>query len=336
MKNFESIRKDIQNKKFYPIYMLYGEEPYFIDALTQMIQKYALTEEEKAFNEHIYYGSDVDMNTIVMQAKQYPMMAERQLIVVKEAQHLKNQFSDLESYVKEPQNSTVLVFNFKHGKPDGRNVVVKNIKKNFIYEESKKLYENQIPDYIEKLAKAKGLNLQQNVKFLLADAIGDDLSRIHNELEKLKVTLNNDPNVTPEVVEKHIGISKDYNNFELTKALSSGHVKKAFDIIHYFGENPKDNSIFGTLAVLYNHFSKILLYHALKDKSQANVASKLKVNPFFVKDYVAGAQRFPIKKVTRIISFLRETDMKAKGVGATGNVTEEQLMRELLYKIFRM
>lgn len=336
MKNFESIRKDIQNKKFVPIYLFYGDEPYFMDMLTQSFQDQVLTEDEKAFNEHIFYGSDTDMNTIVMQARQYPMMSERQLIIVKEAQHLKNQLADLESYVKSPLSSTILVFNFKHAKPDGRNVVIKTIKKNFVYEESKRLYENQIPDYIDKLARAEGLQLQQNVKFLLAESIGDDLSRIHNELSKLKVTLKNDKKVTPEIVEKHIGISKDYNNFELTTALSTGNVKKAFQIIHYFGENPKDNSIFGILAVLFNYFSKVLLYHAIPDKTPSNVAAELKVNPFFVKDYAAGARQFPIKKVTQIISHLRETDVKAKGVGATGNVSEEELMRELLYKIFMM
>lgn len=318
-----------------PIYFFFGDEPYFIDELTKALQKYVLTEDEKAFNEHIFYGGETDVNSIVMQARQYPMMSERQLIVVKEAQHLKNQLSDLESYAENPLNSTVLVFNFKHGKPDGRNSAIKTIKKKFVYEESNRLYENQIPDYIEKLAKAEGLTLQQNTKFLLAESIGDDLSRIHNELSKLKVIVKDAP-VTPEIVEKNIGISKDYNNFELTAALSSGNIKKAFQIIHYFGENPKDNSIFGTLAVLFNYFSKVLLFHSLKDKSQSNVASKLKVNPFFVKDYVSAARFFPVKKVTKIISYLRETDMKAKGVGATGNVTEEELMRELMYKIFRM
>ncbi|MXV38033.1 DNA polymerase III subunit delta [Flavobacteriaceae bacterium Ap0902] len=336
MKNFESIRKDIQNKKFVPIYFFYGDEPYFMDALADAFQANVLTEEEKAFNEHVFYGSDTDMNTIVMQARQYPMMAEKQLIIVKEAQHLKSQLNDLESYVAEPLDSTVLVFIYKHGKPDGRSAVIKSIKKNFIYEESKRLYENQIPDYIETLAKKQGLTLVENTKFLLAESIGDDLSRIHNELVKLKVTLNGNNKVTPELVEKHIGISKDYNNFELTTALANGNMKRAFEIVHYFGENPKDNSIFGTIAVLFNFFSKVLLYQSLSDKSRGNVASKLKINPFFVQEYATAAKIYPIKKVTKIISYLRETDMKAKGVGATGNVSEEELMRELLYKIFRM
>lgn len=336
MKEFESIRKDIQNKKFQPIYFLFGDEPYFIDELTKELQKNVLTEDEKAFNEHIFYGNEIQMADIVLQARQFPMMSEYQLIVIKEAQNLKKQLDALSSYVAEPLTSTILVFNYKYGKPDGRNATVKALKKKAVFAESKKLYDNQIPDYIEKVASSKNFKLDPKAKFLLAESIGEDLSRIHNEIDKLKIILKDETLITPELVEKHIGFSKDFNNFELTKALSQGEIKRCFDIIHYFGQNPKDNSIFATLTVLFNFFTKVMLYHTLKSKDNANVASVLKINPFFVKEYQDASRLYPLKKVTKIISYLREADIKAKGVGASGNVSQEDLMRELLYKIFRL
>ena len=334
MKEFESIRKDIQNKKFQPIYFLYGDEPYFIDELTLALQKYVLTEDEKAFNEHIFYGNDIEMQDVLLQARQFPMMSDYQLVIVKEAQHLNKQLEQLYSYVNQPLSSTILVFNYKYAKPDGRLTAIKKIKKNHVLAESAKLRDYQIPKYISALIKSQKLEIDPKAQALLTENIGEDLSRIHNEVDKLAVVLKGNKLITPEIVEKHIGISKDYNNFELTSAIATGNFKKCFEINKYFGQNPKDNSIFATLAVLFNYFSKLLIYHTLQDKSKANAASVLKVHPFFVQEYLSGAQRYPLKKVTQIISHLRETDIKAKGVGASGNVTEEQLMRELLYKIF--
>lgn len=334
--SFENIRKDIQNKSFKPIYFLYGDEAYFIDQLTNDLIKNVLTEDEKAFNEHIFYGNDVDMSRIVMQAKQFPMMSDYQLVIVKEAQHLHRELEELKNYAESPLDSTVLVFNYKYKNPDKRTTVIKNIKKNGVLAEFKKLYENQIPNWIEQQANSRNLHLESSVKFILAEYIGSDLSRIVNELDKLKVILSDNSEVTPEIVEKHIGISKEFNNFELTKALSKKDIKTAFKIINYFGKNPKDNSIFATISVLYNFFTKVMIYHTLKDKSQRNVASALGVHPFFTGEYEIASRSFPIKKTSQIISFLRETDMKAKGVGSTGNVTENELMIELLYKIFKI
>lgn len=334
--SFENIRKDIQNKSFKPIYFLYGDEAYFIDQLTNDLIKNVLTEDEKAFNEHIFYGNDVDMSRIVMQAKQFPMMSDYQLVIVKEAQHLHRELDELKNYAESPLDSTILVFNYKYKNPDKRTTVIKNIKKNGVLAEFKKLYDNQIPNWIEQQANSRNLHLENYVKFILAEYIGSDLSRIVNELDKLKVILSDNSEVTPEIVEKHIGISKEFNNFELTKALSKKDIKTAFKIINYFGKNPKDNSIFATISVLYNFFTKVMIYHTLKDKSQRNVASALGVHPFFTGEYEIASRSFPIKKTTQIISFLRETDMKAKGVGSTGNVTENELMIELMYKIFRV
>lgn len=334
--SFENIRKDIQNKNFKPIYFLYGDEAYFIDQLTNDLIKNVLTEDEKAFNEHIFYGNDVDMSRIVMQAKQFPMISDYQLVIVKEAQHLHRELEELKNYAENPLDSTILVFNYKYKSPDKRTTVIKNIKKNGVLAEFKKLYDNQIPNWIEQQANSRNLHLENSVKFILAEYIGSDLSRIVNELDKLKVILSDNSEVTPEIVEKHIGISKEFNNFELTKALSKKDIKTAFKIINYFGKNPKDNSIFATISVLYNFFTKVMIYHTLKDKSQRNVASALGVHPFFTGEYEIASHSFPIKKTSQIISFLRETDMKAKGVGSTGNVTENELMIELMYKIFRI
>lgn len=336
MKEFESIRKDIKNRKFAPIYFLYGEESFFIDSLTTDLQKYVLKEEEKAFNEHVYYGNEIEMKDIVLQARQYPMMSDYQLIIVKEAQNLKNQLEDLNSYSKNPLSSSVLVFNYKHAKPDGRMAVIKHIKKHFVLAESARLRDYQILPYIEKLAKSKGLELETKAKSMLAENIGEDLSRIHNEMDKLGVLLKDDKKITSELVEKHIGISKDYNSFELTKSFTEGNMKRSFEIVKYFGQNPKDNPIFKTLAVIFNYFSNLLVYHALTDKNSANVASVLKINPYFVKEYQTAAQYFPLKKVTRIIAYLRESDIRAKGVGNTGSVTEEELLTELIYKIYKL
>lgn len=334
MKEFESIRKDIQNRKFAPVYFLYGEEPYFIDALTEDIQQNVLTEDEKAFNEHIFYGNEITMPDLLLQARQFPMMSEHQVIIVKEAQHLKKQLEHLDAYLDNPSTSTILVFNYKYEKPDGRSAVVKKLKLKAVFAESAKIRENQIPSYIDQLVKSKGLQIELKAKALLAENIGDNLSRIHNEIEKLEIVLKDKKKITPEIVEKHIGISKDYNNFELTKAISNRDYKSCMEIIRYFGQNPKDNSIFMSLAVLYNYFTKLMVLHTLSDKSKAGVASGLKISPFFVDEYLDAAKHFPLKKVTAIIGYLRETDVKAKGVGASGNVNEEDLMRELIFKIF--
>ena len=334
MKEFESIRKDIQNRKFKPIYFLYGDETFFIDQLTADLQQYVLTDEEKTFNEHIFYGNDITIEDIVLQARQFPMMSEFQLIIVKEAQHLSKQLEKLENYVLNPAYSTVLVFNYKYAKPDGRTKTISRIKKDFVLAESAKIYENQIAVYIRNLVKNKGLQIDPKAEIMLSDNIGNNLSRIHNEIDKLSVVLKDKKKITPEIIERHIGISKDYNNFELMNAIAYGDFKKAFEIVKYFGQDPKNNSIYFTLAVMYNFFSKMLIVHTVQDKSSSNLASKLKISPYFVKEYTAAAQRYPLKKVTAIIGYLREADVKSKGIGSTGNVTEEQLMRELLYKIF--
>lgn len=331
----ENIIKDIKNKKIAPIYFLMGEEPYYIDLISKTIENEVLTEEEKGFNQNIIYGNDVDMSTILSYAKQFPMGSEKSVVIVKEAQHLSRTIDQLESYAMQPQPSTVLVFNYKGKTLDKRKKLYKEIQKNGVLYESKKLYDNQLPDWIENKAKTYGFQIETKAKFLMAEFLGSDLSRIDNELEKLKLVASSGT-ITPEIIEKNIGISKDYNNFEFRKAIETKNGIQAYKIAKYFSENPKDNPLVVTLSILYQLFSGIIIYHSLSDKSQANVARELKINPYFVKDIQMAAQNYPLKKATRIISLLREADVKSKGVGTSGNVTDGDLLKELIFKILSL
>ncbi|NLN32386.1 MAG: DNA polymerase III subunit delta [Flavobacteriaceae bacterium] len=330
-----SILKDIKNKKFAPIYFLSGEEPFFIDQVSKAIESDVLTEDEKGFNQTILYGNDVEMADVLALAKQFPMGAERQVVIVKEAQHLSRSIDQLESYAENPQPSTVLVFNYKGKSLDKRKKLYKTLQKNSVVLETKRIYDNQIPDWIETTAKEMGMNLEAKSKFMMAESLGSDLGRIYNELQKLKI-LAETGNITPEIIQKNIGISKDYNNFELRNAIETRNAVKAFKIANYFSQNPKDNPLVVTLSILYQTFSNIIVYHTLSDKSQSNVAKELGLHPFFVKDAATAAKNYPLKKATRIISLLRETDVKSKGVGSTGNVSDGDLLNELLFKIFNI
>lgn len=330
-----SIIKDIKNKKVAPIYFLSGDEPFFIDQISKTIENEVLTEDEKGFNQTVLYGNDVEMNDILGMAKQFPMGAERQVVIVKEAQHLSRTIDQLESYAENPQPSTILVFNYKGKTLDKRKKLYKTLQKNSVFLETKKMYDNQIPDWIENAAKEMGMTMETKSKFMMAEFLGADLGRIYNELQKLKI-LAEDGRITPEIIERNIGISKDYNNFELRNAIETRNAPKAFRIVNYFSQNPKDNPLVVTLSILHQTFSNIIIYHSITDKSQGNVAKELGINPYFVKDAVTAAKNYPLKKATRIISFLRETDVKSKGVGSTGNVSDGDLLNELLFKIFNI
>lgn len=333
MNQSNNIIKDIKNKKIAPIYFLSGDEPFYIEKISKVIENEVLTEDEKGFNQSVLYGNDVEIADIVGLAKQFPMGAERQVLIVKEAQHLSRTIDQLESYAANPQPSTVLVINYKGKTLDKRKKTYKELLKAGIVYESKKLYDNQIPDWIEENVKLNGLSIDPKAKFLMAEFIGNDLARLENEIEKLKIVVG-DGAITPEVIEKNIGISKDYNNFELRKAIETKDAPRAFKIAKYFGQNPKDNPLVVTLSIMYQCFSNIIVYHSLTDKSQGNVAKELGVHPFFVKDAATAAQNYPLKKATRIISLLREADVKSKGVGSTGNVSDGELLNELIFKVF--
>ena len=333
MSAVESLIKDIKNKKFLPIYFLAGEEPFFIDQITEALEANVLTEEEKGFNQTIIYGQDVEMNQVVGIAKQYPMGADKAFVLVKEAQHLTKSIEDLDAYANQVQDSTVLVLNYKGKKLDKRTKLYKTLNSKGYYYEFKPLYANEIPTWIDDRIKSNQQTIDQKAKFLLAEYVGSDLSRLSNELEKLKTIVGVSSTITVDDIEKHIGISKEYNNFELRSAIETRNIEKAFKIIKYFEKNPKDNPMVVTMTVIYSLFTNIIQFHILADKSKANVAKEIGINPFFVQDLATAANNYPLKKATRIISLIREYDMKSKGVNSSGNVTSSELMVELIYKI---
>ncbi len=334
MEDVKRIVADIKKGNISPIYFLMGEEPYYIDAISDYIENNILSEEEKGFNQMTLYGRDVSVDEIVSNAKRYPMMAERQVVIVKEAQDLSRTIDKLEAYVKNPQPTTVLVINYKYKKLDKRKAVYKAIKKSGVVFESKKLYDNQIPEWIRRVLSGQNYTITPKASQMLVEFLGTDLSKITNELNKLKIILPEGTQITPEHIEKNIGISKDYNNFELRKAIGYRDTVRAFKIINYFGENPKDNPMVVTVSLLFNFFSQLLHLHGLHDKNPRSVASALKVNPYFVQEYIDAARNFPMKKVSGVIATLREFDVRSKGVNSNA-VPQGDLLRELLVKVLR-
>ncbi|WP_298505202.1 DNA polymerase III subunit delta [uncultured Maribacter sp.] len=332
MEEVKQIVSDIKEGNIKPIYFLFGEEPYYIDRISEYIEKNVLTEEERGFNQMVLYGKDVSVEDIVSNAKRYPMMAQYQVVVIKEAQHLSRSIEQLVSYVKNPQNTTVLVVCYKYKKLDKRKNLYKEIKKQGVIFESKKLFENQVSDWLRKVLRSSGYSISHKAAILLVDYLGTDLSKISNELEKLKLALPKNTEITPVHIEEHIGISKDYNNFELKKAIGQRNVLKATRIINYFAQNPKDNPFILTITLLNSFFTQLLQYHGLKDHSPKNVASKLRINPYFVGEFQTAAKNYPMRKVSQIVSHLREMDLKGKGVGANA-ASPSDLLKELLVKI---
>ena len=328
------IVKDIKAGNSKPIYFLMGEEPYYIDRISEFIENTVLSEEEKGFNEIILYGRDVQIEDVISNAKRFPMMAEKQVVIVKEAQDLSRTIEKLADYAENPQPSTILVLCYKYKKIDKRKKLYKAIRKTGVLYESKKLYENQVADWIRKTLLSAKYTIEPKAAQMLVEFLGTDLSRINNELNKLKLVIPSGQTITAEAIEKNIGISKDFNNFELRKAIGTKNSKKAFQIIQYFSQNPKDNPLVMTISLLYSFFAQVLKYHGLSDKSKGNVAKVLKINPYFVSDYSEAAHQYPMKKVSQIISLLRDADVKSKGVGAAG-LASGDILKELLVKIIR-
>lgn len=309
-----------------------GDEPYYIDRISDFIENTVLSEEEKGFNQMVLYGRDVTIDDIVGNAKRYPMMAEHQVVIVKEAQDLSRTIEKLADYAKQPQPSTVLVINYKYKTIDKRKALYKALLKVGVVYESKKLYENQVADWIRRTLAGQNYTIVPKAAQMLVEFLGNDLSKISNELDKLKIILPEGTQITPEHIEVNIGISKDYNNFELRKAIGSRNVFKAHQIVNYFAENPKDNPMVVTVSLLFSFFSQLLHYHGLHDKSPRSVASALKINPYFVNEYIEAAHNFPMKKVSRVVATLREFDVKSKGVGANA-IPQGDLLKEMLVRI---
>lgn len=327
------IVNDIKAGQIKPVYFLMGEESYYIDKLSDYIEENVLTEDEKGFNQTVLYGRDVSMEDVISTCKRYPMMAERQVVIVKEAQDLSRTIDKMQSYAENPTPTTVLVMCYKYKTLDKRKSWTKKLSEVGVVYESKKLYDNQVGDWIKRVLQGKQYAIETKAAAMLVEFLGTDLSKINNELEKLQIILPKGSTITPKIIEENIGFSKDYNVFELRKALGERNEKKAYQIAHYFAENPKDNPIVLTTGQVFSFFSNVLQYHGLKDKSQKSVAAALKVNPYFVSDYVTAAKNYPMKKVSAIVAALRDIDVKSKGVGAN-NLPTADLLKEMLVKIF--
>lgn len=330
---YEEIARDLKNRVYKPVYYLMGEESYYIDKISEYIMQSVLTEEEKEFNLTVLYGADTDVTTIINAAKRYPMMAERQVVVVKEAQTVKR-MEDLSFYLQKPLQSTILVLCHKHGVIDRRKKLAAEIEKAGVLFESKKIKEAQLAGFISSYLKRKQVEIEPKAAEMMAEFVGTDLSRLAGELEKLVITLPQGiRRVTPEQIERNIGISKDYNNFELRSALVAKDILKANRIIKYFEENSKTNPLQMTLSVLFGFFSNLMLAYYAPEKSEQGIAAQLGLkSPWQAREYMAAMRVYNGVKVMQIIGEIRYCDARSKGVD-NSSLTDGDLLRELIYRI---
>ena len=332
---FQSIMHDLQERKFVPVYYLVGDEPYYIDKIADYIAEHVLQPEERDFNQTVLFGSDVTAAQIADTARRYPMMSEYQVLIVKEAQNLKNTEA-IEKYLKAPMSSTILVMCLKNSKIDGRKKeLVKNIQASGVLFESNKLKDRELPAFIEKYLKAREVSIDPKSTQMIADNIGSDLSRLTSELDKVVLSLDQkDRRVTPQIVEDQIGVSKEFNGYELRDAIVNRNVYKANLIIKYFDENPKAGSIYSFLPMLFNYFQNLMIaFYAPNNKSQEGVAEWLELrNAWAAKEYMTGMRNYSGMKVMQIISKLREIDAKSKGLD-NPNTPPGELMKELIFYI---
>jgi len=328
---FEQILANLTNKIYHPVYFLCGEEPYYIDVISDFIEQNVLSEAEKEFNQHILYGRDANVEMIISYVKRFPMMANYQVVIIKEAQDL-DKIENLASYFEKPLKSTILVFCYKYKKIDKRKTFSKVIDKTGVLFESKKLYDSQIPTWITDYLKNKKFSILPKAAVLMAEYLGNDLSKIVNELNKIIINVPANSQISLEHIEENIGISKDFNIFELQNAVGKKDILKATRIIKYFSQNTKLHSLVLTLNILHTFFSKLLIYHQVQDKSPKSISTALSIQPFFVNDYKIGANNYSPSKIIEIFSILREYDLKFKGI-ENPSTTENELNKELIYKI---
>jgi len=331
----QSILNDIKQRKFKPLYLLHGEESYYIDLISDSIEKNVLNDAQKGFDQTILYGKDVDFPTIVSAAKRYPMLSDYQVIIVKEAQGLKWETNDeiLEKYIENPTPTTILVFDYKYGKFDKRTKLYKSIDKKGIVFESEKLYDNKVAAWIVEELQHSGHRIHPQAAALMAEYLGTDLSKVANEAQKLILNVPKEKEITVQDIEQNIGISKDFNIFELNAALGKRDTIKAIQIVDYFAANPKSNPFVLVLGSLAGYFTKLLRYHYLPDKSSAVVAKELGVHPFFTKEYDIAARNFNRRKLFDVIAVIRDYDLKSKGLNSGPNTSDRDLMREMIFKI---
>ena len=330
---FEQIITDIKSRNFKSVYLLMGDEPYYIDELTSLLIDTVLPEEERDFNQTILYGMETDVKSVITLARSFPMMSDYQLVVIKEAQNL-SKIEELEVYAKNPLHTTILILNYKNGTLDKRKKLYAEIEKNGAVFESKKIPEYKIPGFISSYVQTKGLGIDQKSAQMLSDYLGNDLSKLTNEIAKLLIAIPPDQKrITAELIEENIGISKDFNNFELLKAIVEKDIFKINQIADYFDKNPKNNPLVMTMSVLFNFFSNLMVCYWAKNKTEQGIAGELGFrNPYQAKDYVQALKNYNAFKSMEIISLLRTYDAKSKGVGNV-SASDGELLKELLYKI---
>ncbi len=332
MNLFKQIENDIKSKKFSPIYLLMGEEEFYIDYLTNLITENSISKSEKEFNYNVLYGKETDVDELISICKKFPLMSNYQVVVLKEAQDLSRTIDQLAGYANNFLESTILIINYKHKSLDRRKSLYKLISKNGVVFESKRLYENQVQQWITDQLNNKSIKISNKAVAMIVDFLGTDLSKINNELSKLIQLKKDLKEISENEIEKYIGISKEYNNFELRNAISEKNTFKAFQIADYFSKNPNSNPLVVTISMVFDFFSKLLLYHANDSLPDSKKAFIMKINPYFIKEYNRASKNYSIKRVTQVISIIREYDLKSKGSGVK-NISHLDLLKEMIVRI---
>ena len=331
MHTVQSILNEIKSGKIHPIYFLMGEESFFIDQISTFIETSVLDESQRGFDQMVLYGKETSVDEIVSSAKRYPMIAPRKVIIVKEAQNLSRTIEQLLPYANNPQQTTTLVFCYKYKSIDKRKSLYKALSKSHVVFESNKIYDSKIPSFISGELQKQNLKITPKASYLLADFLGNDLAKISNELKKLQLVMGDHDTITPELIQKNIGISKDFNNFELQKAIAQLNRKKAYQIVQYFSENTNQHPMVVTVATLYSFFTKLMTLHTVTDRNPKTLSRAIGVSPYFLDDYMAAAKNFPMRRISGVFQTLRIIDTKSKGVDA--NLKPKDLYNELIFRI---
>ncbi len=337
MAEYVEIIKDLQKGKYSPLYFLQGEEPFFIDNIIEHIELNALDDTQKSFNQYVLYGKEISFTDILNVARKYPMMGERQVVIIKEAQEIRDWKKEeaqkfLTAYLENPLATTILVFGHKYKTLDRRTKIAKTLEKHCVFLNSKKIYDDKVPGWVRSYAQASGANISEKAIMILTENIGNNLQRLANELDKLRLNIPADQQIDEVAVQKYVGISKDYNTFELQKALSLRDEIKVFKIITYFSANPSSNPLILVIANLYAYFSKLLLIHHQNAFDQNSVARAIGVNPFFASEYIQAARNYPAHVVIRNIELIHQADLQSKGIGSA-SMKDGDILKELIFKL---
>ena len=334
MSTFSEIKNDIKLKKLSPVYLLMGEEEYFIDKITNLFIQNILSDVEKEFNLNVLYGKDTSVDQIVSICKKYPLMSPYQIVLIKEAQDLSRSIDRLLDYIKNPLSSTILILNFKHKSFDKRKALYKEILNKGKIFESKRLYDNQVQNWISEKFSNSGYNIDRKSITLINEHLGNNLSKIDNEIIKLMTIKKDDKNIISDDIEMYIGISKEFNNFELRKALGEKKYVKALQIAQYFSENPNSNPLIVTISTIFDFFNKLLIFHSNSSVSNKKMSVLLGINPYFLNEYDIASKNYNLKSVVKIVSLIRDYDMFSKGVGV--KKVNSDLLKEMVSRILNI